>query len=156
MAAINTRISPLLNWRCSRVAGSPPEMMRNNAAERKSYSETLSDTETVFVHDPGNDDDDDRNAGVDQYRIYGGGGLDGHINQTVEAGHPNDALDDDELLMFYGQLALQEMAESETAEHEQSNHPAPERGTMGGMAACIPRLRTKFPDQKRVVRIRRI
>ncbi len=71
-----------------------------NAAEGGEHSQTLPETEAVIVHPPGNERYNDRDTGVDQYRIDSGGGLQGQINETVEACHPQYTLDDQKIFVF--------------------------------------------------------
>ncbi len=100
---------------------------QHNAAERYGNTKTLPDAEAIFVHCPGDQHNDDRGAGIYQCRIDCGRSLHGDIDEAVEAGDPDNALDCDKFPVLQDKLTLgKEVAEAETGQNQQSNCPSPE------------------------------
>ena len=79
------------------------------------------------VEQPGKDEDQHRDAGIDQHRVDGGGVLHGLIEERIESGDAEDALEEDEPAMPVDQdPLLAEMSMGQKPENEQGHRPSPE------------------------------
>jgi len=80
-----------------------------------------------MVHQPGNNNDDDRDARVDQYGIDGSGRLHGKVDQGVETGDPEKSLEKEESAMLFDYIPLLvDQSQAKGGKNQQGRGPAPE------------------------------
>ena len=63
--------------------------------ERQQDACPLSGFQRFLVDQQGTEGDQDRSAGIDQYRVDRRGSLDGQVDQRVKSGNPQQPLNDD-------------------------------------------------------------
>ena len=87
----------------------------------------MPETEPVVVHYPGNNNNDNRNTGVDEDGVDGCCGLNSKVDKTIETSNSNNPLHNNELFVFKDKLALNDqVTEPKAAENNKSDCPSPE------------------------------